>query len=81
MPEANPITPFTLAVNFFVVISQILLVIYGPRFSYTQRLMPGLFGSALIMIVIPFACLLSSPANFWVVFLLLLIFGALSGII
>jgi hypothetical protein len=33
------------------------------------------------MVLIPFACKLSSPINFWVVFGILLVLGAFSGII
>lgn len=81
MPDQNPLTVYPLAVNCFVTTVQVLLVIYGPRFSYTQRLIPGFIGCGIIMLIIPFACKLPNPTNFWVVFGILLVFGIFSGVV
>jgi hypothetical protein len=81
MPYGDPLTVYPLAVNLFVTMFQILLVMYGPRFSYTQRLISGFLICGIIMLAIPFACKLPNPTNFWVVFAILLIFGAFSGIV
>jgi len=59
--------------------SQVVLVILGKRFNYTQRLVPLFIAAGIIIFAIPFLCLLSSPTNFVLVLLILLIFGAVSG--
>jgi len=61
--------------------SQVVLVILGKRFNYTQRLVPLFIAAGIIIFAIPFLCLLSSPTNFVLVLLILLIFGAVSGFI
>ena len=81
MPGYNPLTIYPLAVNLFVSIAQVFLVIYGPKYTYSQRLIPSFLGCGIIMLILPFACLLPIGINFWVVFCILLVFGAFSGIV
>lgn len=54
----------------------------GPRLSYSTKLYVGFIGCGAVLVAMPFlANSLKSPANYWSVFCLLLIFGWFSGMV
>jgi hypothetical protein len=79
MPTHNPYSVFPFAVNLLVVVAQSYLVISGRKYTHTKRVVFGFGGCSIIMILLPLAATMSPKVNFWIVFALLIIFGAFSG--
>ena len=79
MPGHNPYAVFPFAVNLLVVAAQCYLVISGRKFTHTKRVVSGFGGCSVVLLLLPIAVTLSTSINFYMTFLLLVIFGAFSG--
>lgn len=79
MPGHNPYSVFPFGVNLLVVAAQCYLVISGRKFTHTKRVVVGFGGCSVILVLLPFAATIKQSANFYVVFALLVVFGAFSG--
>lgn len=81
MPEKYaPASTYPFAINFLLVAAQIWIILTGDRFTYTQRLVVAATGLASIVLVMPYLVQLPYGVNYWVVFAVLLIYGACSGV-
>eukprot|EP00352_Strombidinopsis_acuminata_P009658 CAMPEP_0176377920 /NCGR_PEP_ID=MMETSP0126-20121128/29246_1 /TAXON_ID=141414 ORGANISM="Strombidinopsis acuminatum, Strain SPMC142" /NCGR_SAMPLE_ID=MMETSP0126 /ASSEMBLY_ACC=CAM_ASM_000229 /LENGTH=131 /DNA_ID=CAMNT_0017739991 /DNA_START=54 /DNA_END=446 /DNA_ORIENTATION=- len=65
MEGYSPLTVYPFAVNSLVVVSQILMVLYGSDVSFNMRLIPTFLILAAVMIVMPFLASMSPAASFW----------------
>ena len=67
--------------NFVLVtLSQIALLFVGGAISWTTRVVLGFTGAGLILFMMPWLACLPLGVNFWVCFIMLIPFGAFSGI-
>ena len=60
-------------------LTQVLLVIYGNRITWTQRLVPGFGFMAVTMLVLPFLCHIGGSTGFWTSNVLLVFYGVSCG--
>lgn len=65
--------------NILVVAAQCYLVVSGRKYTHTKRVVVGFSGCAVVLLLLPVAVTLSKSINFYMTFLLLVIFGAFSG--
>lgn len=80
MPGYSPQTVYPFAVNGLLVVSQIWVIVIGGKYSFTSRVVGSFISQALILFVTPFLAHLGNGAGFWSVFLVLFIFGLVSGV-
>jgi len=80
MPDNNPASVYPFFVNSFVLVAQIFLAIYGPRYTYTRRLFPGFIICAILTLSLGFGGNVGGKAGFWICGVILFIFGWFSGI-
>lgn len=73
---------FGFAVNGLLTFVQVLIMLYGTNISYVTRISGGYSCIAILMIILPLVANFLEPLpGFAVCFSLLLIFGALGGIV
>ena len=80
MPGYSPATTYPLANYAFIVISQVYITTTGGKFSYKVRIGVSLTIVTIIMVLVPFLAQLRLPLNYWIIFVLLLPYGAFSGV-
>jgi hypothetical protein len=77
----SPTSTFPFANNALVVASQVWIMTTGDQFTYSSRIVVGFSGCSIICALLPYStALLPIGANYWVTFVMLLIFGAFSGV-
>jgi len=82
MPEKYaPASTYPFAVNVLLVASQVVIITTGDKYTYTKRILFSLTFLAIIIAVIPYLATLPEGYNYWVVFAVLVPFGALSGVL
>ena len=52
----------------------------GGKYSFTSRVVGSFLAQALILVIVPLLAHLGNGAGFWTVFLVLLVFGCVSGV-
>jgi hypothetical protein len=80
MPGYSPQTVYPFAVNGLLLISQIWVIIYGGRYSFTSRIVITFMLSAVVLITIPILAHLGGGLGFWTTFLVLFLFGIVTGV-
>lgn len=81
MPTYSPTTIYPFANNALVVASQVWIMTTGDMFTYNGRVITGFTGSAIICGVLPYSvALLPEGYNFWVTFVILVMYGGFSGV-
>lgn len=80
MPDNTPESTYPFANNCLVVASQVWILTTGDMFTYNGRLVSGFTGVAVILFALPGLTLLPSPLNYWVIFGILILYGAFSGV-
>ena len=80
MPGYSPQTVYPFAVNGLLLVSQIWVIIYGGKYSFTLRIVSTFLLSAIVLILIPILAHLGGGLGFWSTFLILFFFGIVTGI-
>jgi len=80
MQGYSPETVYPFAVNGLLLISQIWVIVYGGKYSFTLRIVSTYFLSAIILVVIPLLARMGGAVAFWSVFLVLFVFGIVLGV-
>lgn len=76
-----PASTYPFAVNILLFASQIFMITTGDKFTYTQRILSSLTVLIVILAVIPYLAILPLGYNYWAVFVILIPFGAFSGLL
>lgn len=80
MPGYTPSSTYPYA-NFMLVCgSQASMVFVGDSYTWNTRIVVAFSGVAVILIALPFLAALPVGLNYWVCFIVLIPFGAFSGI-
>jgi hypothetical protein len=81
MPSNSPTTIYPFANNSLVVASQVWIMTTGDLWTYNGRIVAGFTGTAIICGLMPYSvALLPDGYNFWVTFVILVIYGGFSGV-
>lgn len=80
MPGYSPQTVYPFAVKGLLVISQMWVIVYGWKYSYTLRIVSTFMITAIVMLLVPLLAHMQNGAGFWSVFFMLFFFGIVSGI-
>lgn len=83
MPGYEPATVYPFAANGLIILSNILLIIYGNRYSDRVKIQFGFIIIAILMMFVPFlAHYITSPSGaFYAVFINLMLFGLVQGMV
>ena len=80
MPDEQPANAYPFACNILLFIMQIIITIYGYKFSFTLRMVTSFFGLACFMIAVPYFANEGGKFAYNSVFILCLIYGFFAGI-
>lgn len=80
MPDQSPQTVYPFAVNGLLLISQIWVIVYGGKYSFTLRIVSTFMISAIILVAVPLLAHIGGAVAFWSVFAVLFVFGIVLGI-
>jgi hypothetical protein len=83
MEGYQPVFVYPFAVNGFLSVTQVVMIIYGNYFSNRFKVQAGFLMAAGLILSLPFAAHLNEDpgAAFWSCFFILLIFGMVNGMI
>ena len=81
MPDQNPLTVYPFAIEVFMLIAMFWVIISGKKYSFTTRIVTCFIISAIVIIILPFLAEIGGTTAFWLVFIDLLIFGIISGVL
>lgn len=83
MDGYQPAFAFPFAVNGLLAFTQVIMIVYNECFTDRFKLYYGFLLAFFINILIPFFSSVSSSSDFafWTVFLVLLVFGMITGVI
>ena len=82
MPGDDPASVYPFGNFVLVTLAQISLLFLGDGLTWTQRVVISFAVATAILFMIPFLAAIQQPAglNFWIIFIVLIPFGAFSGV-
>ena len=80
MDGYTPESTYPFANYVLVVGSQLWLLTIGGMFSWTTRIVTGFLGAAVICAAIPYLACFPNGWNYWICFIVLIPYGAFSGV-
>ena len=79
MPGFLPASTYPFAINSFLGVVQIVLVIYGQNITNTIKLVPSFIMTGVIMMILPFLANIGGSTAYWSCFVILIFLGAFQG--
>jgi hypothetical protein len=79
MTGYKPVFIYPFAVNGFLSVTQIIMIVYGHHLSDRFKVQIGFLLASILIIMLPFACNQEPSGAFWSCFSILLIFGVING--